>query len=67
MVRVLKQFVVGWWEERVDLTPCIGATPSESSIREISTYGSMRGRRSKGLLLLYSGWGFFIIKTYIES
>nr|CBH36725.1 hypothetical protein BSM_02020 [uncultured archaeon] len=33
--------------------PCKGATPSESSIRGIRTYGSMRGRRSKDLLLLY--------------
>ncbi len=33
----------------VDRTPCNGATPSESRIREIRTYGSMRGRRSKDL------------------
>ena len=46
MVCVLKQLVGGWWEEKVDLTPCNGATPSESRIREIRTYGSMRGRRS---------------------
>ncbi len=45
-VYVLKQSVGGWREEMVDLTPCNGATPSESSIREIRTYGSMRGRRS---------------------
>ena len=51
-VRALKQLVGGWWEEKVDLTPCNGATPSESRIREIRTYGSMRGRRSKDLLLL---------------
>jgi hypothetical protein len=51
-VCVLKQLVVGWWEERIDLTPCNVATPSESRIREIRTYGSMRGRRSKDLLLL---------------
>jgi len=51
-VCVLKQFVGGWWEERGDLTPCIGATPNESSIREIRTCSSMRGRRSKDLLLL---------------
>ena len=44
-VRVLKQFVGSWWEEWVDLTPCNGATPSESRIREIRTYCS-RGRRS---------------------
>jgi hypothetical protein len=42
-VCVLKQFVGGWWEEMVDLTPCNGATPSESRIREIRTCGSMRG------------------------
>ena len=52
MVCVLKQPVEGWWEEKVDPTPCNGATPSESRIREIRTYGSMRGRRSKDLLLL---------------
>jgi len=46
-VCVLKPLVGGWWEEKVDLTPCNGATPSESRIREIRTYGSMRGRRSK--------------------
>jgi hypothetical protein len=51
-VCVLKQFVGGWWEEMVDLTPCNGATSSESSIRETRTRGSMRGRRSKDLLLL---------------
>jgi hypothetical protein len=51
-VCVLKQLVGGWREEKVDLTPCNGAKPSESSIREIRTYGSMRGRRSKDLLLL---------------
>jgi hypothetical protein len=51
-VCVLKQLVGGWWEEEVDLTPCTGATPSESRIREIRTYGSMRGRRSQDLLLL---------------
>ena len=51
-VCVLKQLVGGWWEEKVDLTPCNGATPSESRIREIRTYGSMRGRRSKDLLIL---------------
>jgi hypothetical protein len=51
-VRALKQLVGGWWEEKVDLTPCNGATPSESRIREIRTCGSMRGRRSKDLLLL---------------
>ena len=51
-VCVLKQLVGGWWEEKVDLTPCNGATPSESRIREIRTCGSMRGRRSKDLLLL---------------
>jgi hypothetical protein len=51
-VCVLKQLVGGWWEEKVDLTPCNGATPSESRKREIRTYGSMRGRRSKDLLLL---------------
>jgi hypothetical protein len=45
-VGVLKQLVVGWREEKVDLTPCNGATPKESCIREIRTYGSMRGRRS---------------------
>jgi len=45
-VCVLKQLVGGWWEETVYLTPCNGATPSESSIREIRTSGSMRGRRS---------------------
>jgi len=45
-VCVLKQSVGGWWKEKVDFTPCNGATPSESSIREIRTYGSMRGRRS---------------------
>jgi hypothetical protein len=45
-VCVLKQLVGGWWEEEVDLTPCTGATPSESRIREIRTYGSTRGRRS---------------------
>jgi len=45
-VRALKPLVGGWWEEKVDLTPCNGATPSESSIREIRTHGSMRGRRS---------------------
>ena len=48
----LKLFVGGWWEEKVDLTPCKGATPSESRIREIRTCGSMRGRRLKDLLLL---------------
>jgi hypothetical protein len=26
-VRALKQLVGGWWEEKVDLTPCNGATP----------------------------------------
>ena len=52
-VCVLEQLVGGWWEEKVDLTPCNGVTPKESSIREIPTYGSMRGRRSKDLLLLY--------------
>jgi hypothetical protein len=52
MVCLLKPPVGCWWEEKVDLTPCNGATPSESSIREIRTYGSMRGRRSKDLLLL---------------
>ena len=26
--------------------PCNGATPEECCIREIRTYGSMRGRRS---------------------
>jgi hypothetical protein len=31
----------------------VGATPSESRIREIRTCGSMMGRRSKYLLLLY--------------
>ena len=51
-VGVLKQLVGGWWEETVDLTPCNGATPKESSILEIRTCGSMRGRRSKDLLLL---------------
>jgi hypothetical protein len=55
-VCVSKPLVGGWWEEKVELTPCNGATPSESSIREIRTYGSMRGRRSKDLLLL-CGWG----------
>ena len=39
---------------------CNGATPSESRIREIRTYGSMRGRRSKDLLLLCT-------KAYIRS
>ncbi|MGB7532422.1 MAG: hypothetical protein WA977_05510, partial [Halobacteriota archaeon] len=38
-----------------NLTPCNGATPKESRIREIRTCGSMRGRRSKDLLLLYCG------------
>ena len=52
MVRVLNPLVGGWWEEKVDLTPCNGATPKESSIRKIRTYGSMRGRRSKDLLML---------------
>ncbi|NQE45182.1 hypothetical protein C5S31_04060 [ANME-1 cluster archaeon GoMg2] len=51
-VCALKLFVGGWWEETVDLTPCNGATPKKSRIREIRTYGSMRGRRSKDLLLL---------------
>ena len=45
-VCALKQSVGGWWEEKVDLTPCNGATPSESHIRELRTYGSMRGRMS---------------------
>jgi hypothetical protein len=33
-------------DEKVDLTPCNGTTPKESRIREIRTYGSMRGLRS---------------------
>ena len=45
-VRALKQLVGGWWGEKVVLTPCNGATPSESSIRQIRTCGSMRGQRS---------------------
>jgi hypothetical protein len=45
-VCALKKPVGGWWEEKVDLTPCNGATPSESRIREIRTCGSMKGRRS---------------------
>jgi len=48
----LLQSVGGWWEEGVDLTPCSGATPLGSNIREICTCGSMRGRRSKDHLLL---------------
>ncbi|RCV63994.1 hypothetical protein C5S53_10950 [Methanophagales archaeon] len=51
-VCALKQLVGSWREEKVDSTPCNGATPSESRIREIRTCGSMRGRRSKDLLLL---------------
>ncbi|MCK4733419.1 MAG: hypothetical protein KAT65_13285, partial [Methanophagales archaeon] len=58
------QLVGGWWEEMVDLTPCNGATPPESRIREIRTYGSMRGRRSKDLLLLCEvGASFYRIKN----
>jgi hypothetical protein len=67
MVCLLKQPVGGWWEEKVDLTPCNGATPSESSIREIRTYGSMRGRRSKDLLLLCEVGAAFCNKKGIES
>jgi hypothetical protein len=37
-VWVLKQPVGCWWEEKVELTPCNGATPPESRIREIRTY-----------------------------
>jgi hypothetical protein len=50
----VKQLVGGWWEEKVDLTPCNGATPPESRIREIRTYGSMRdgGRKTSS----YSVW-----------
>ncbi len=42
-------FSKGFCEAKVlsgNLTPCNGATPKESNIREIRTYGSMRGRRS---------------------
>jgi hypothetical protein len=49
-VCVLEQLVGGWWEEKVDFTPCNGATPSESRIREICTWGSMT---AEDLLLLY--------------
>jgi hypothetical protein len=55
----VKQLVGGWWEEKVDLTPCNGATPSESRIREIRTYGSMRA---------YSAWLgliYIMVKLYI--
>ena len=45
-VRALKQLVGGWRGEKVVLTPCNGATPSESRIRQIRTCGSMRERRS---------------------
>jgi hypothetical protein len=58
-VCVLKQLVGCWWKKKVEPTLCNGATPSESRIREIRTYGSMRGRRSKDLLLFY-GMGLFI-------
>ncbi len=66
MVCLLKQLVGGWWEEKVDLTPCNGATPKESRIREIRTYGSMRGRRSKDLLLLYR-LGLIFCRTSLRS
>jgi hypothetical protein len=65
-VCLLKQLVGGWWEEKVDLTPCNGATPSESRIRGIRTYGSMRGRRSSSSVY-YSATLVIIKFAYIVN
>ena len=52
-VCILKQLVgVGEKRRLISLLALQWATPSESRIRKIRSYGSMRGRRSKDLLLL---------------
>jgi hypothetical protein len=45
LVKVFAKFLRSKKVLSGNLTPCNGATPKESRIREIRTYGSMRGRR----------------------